>query len=316
MIEGKKLSKSNRILVTGGAGFIGSHLASELLKRKYSVVVFDNLCSGKISNLREISEKNGFEFIEGDIRDESELKAAFKRVDAVIHLAALIDIVASVTDPASTNDVNVTGTLNVLRQAARCKVRRFVFASSTAVYGDSETLPINENVIVDPISPYAASKLAGEAYCKAFTGSYGLSTVVLRFFNVYGPRSEKSPYCGVITKFLQQANKGEAINIYGDGKQTRDFIHVKDIVEALISALEAHEVDGETFNICTGIPTSINDLAGAIQVATKKDLPITHATARQGEIRFSYGDPSKATEKLHFTAKVSLLEGLGSLINR
>jgi UDP-glucose-4-epimerase GalE len=309
------LSKSNKILVTGGAGFIGSHLASELLKREHSVVIFDNLCSGKIANLREISEKTGFEFVEGDIRDESRLKAAFQGVNAVIHLAALIDISASVIDPASTNDVNVTGTLNVLREAARCKVKRFVFASSTAVYGDSQTLPINENVIVNPISPYAASKLAGEAYCKAFMGSYGLSTVVLRFFNVYGPRSEKSPYCGVITKFLQQANKGETINIYGDGKQTRDFIHVKDIVEALILALEAKEVDGETFNICTGIPTSINDLASAVQTATQKDLPITHAPARQGEIKFSYGDPSKATEKLNFTAKVSLPEGLSSLIN-
>ena len=310
------MSKSNKILVTGGAGFIGSHLASGLLKREYKVVIFDNLCSGKISNLREISEKTGFEFIEGDIRDESRLKAAFQGVDAVIHLAALIDISASVTDPASTNDVNVTGTLNVLREAARCKVKRFIFASSTAVYGDAETLPINENVIVNPISPYAASKLAGEAYCKAFAGSYELSTVVLRFFNVYGPRSENSPYCGVITKFLQQANMGETINIYGDGEQTRDFIHVKDIVEALILALEAHEVDGETFNICTGIPTSINDLAIAVQVATQKDLPITHAPARQGEIKFSYGDPAKASEKLHFRAKVSLLKGLNSLIDR
>ena len=310
------MNKSNKILVTGGAGFIGSHLILELLKRKHSVVVFDNLCSGKISNLKEISEKNGFEFIEGDIRDESKLKAAFKGVDSVVHLAALIDITASMTNPAATNDVNVTGTLNVLQEAARCKVRKLVFASSTAVYGDTQTLPINENVNVNPISPYAASKLAGEAYCKAFAGSYGLSTVVLRFFNVYGPRSEKSPYCGVITKFLQQANKGEALNIFGDGKQTRDFINVKDIVEALILALEAHEVGGEIFNICTGIPTSINDLARAVQVATRKDLKITHAPAREGEIRFSYGDPSKATQKLHFKAKVSLSEGISSLINR
>jgi len=308
------MNKGNRILVTGGAGFIGSHLASELLKRKYSVVVFDNLCSGKTANLREISGKTGFEFLEGDIRDESKLEAAFNGVDAVIHLAALIDIVASVADPASTNDVNVTGTLNVLREAAKCKVRRLVFASSTAVYGDANKLPIDENLIVNPISPYAASKLAGEAYCKAFTGSYNLSTVVLRFFNVYGHRSEKSPYCGVITKFLQQANKGETLKIFGDGKQTRDFIHVKDIVEALILALETDRVDGETFNICTGTPNSINDLARAIQVASQKDLPIAHEAARQGEIKYSYGDPSKAEEKLHFKAKISLSEGLSSLI--
>jgi UDP-glucose 4-epimerase len=308
------MNKSNRILVTGGAGFIGSHLTAELLKRKYSVVVFDNLCSGKTANLKEISGKTGFEFIEGDIRDESKLEAAFYGVDAVIHLAALIDITASVADPASTNDVNVTGTLNVLREAARCKARRLVFASSTAVYGDSKKLPIDENVIVNPISPYAASKLAGEAYCKAFTGSYNLSTVVLRFFNVYGPRSEKSPYCGVITKFLQLANKGETLKIFGDGKQTRDFIHVEDIVEALILAMETQGVDGETFNICTGTPTSIIDLARAVQVATKKELPVAHTTARQGEIKFSYGDPSKAEEKLCFKAKIPLSEGLSSLI--
>jgi UDP-glucose 4-epimerase len=274
------MEKSNRILVTGGAGFIGSHLVSELLKRKYSVVVLDNLCSGKTANLKEISGKMGFEFIEGDIRDKPKLEAAFNGIDAVIHLAALIDITSSVTDPVSTNDVNVTGTLNVLREATRCKVRRLVFASSTAVYGDAKKLPINENLTINPISPYAASKLAGEAYCKAFKGSYNLSTVVLRFFNVYGPRSEKSPYCGVITKFLQQANKGETLKIFGDGKQTRDFIHVEDIVEALILAMETHAVDGETFNICTGTPTSINDLAKAVQIATQKDLPITHATVR------------------------------------
>jgi nucleoside-diphosphate-sugar epimerase len=272
------------------------------------------LCSGKTTNLKEIIGKTGFKFLEGDIRDESKLEAAFNGVDAVIHLAALIDITASVSDPASTNDVNVNGTLNVLREAARCKARRLVFASSAAVYGDSKKLPIDENVIVNPISPYAASKLAGEGYCKAFTGSKNLSTVVLRFFNVYGPRSEKSPYCGVITKFLQQANKGETLKIFGDGQQTRDFIHVRDIVEALILALEARGVDGETFNICTGIPTSINDLAEAVQVATQKDLTITHEIARQGEIKFSYGDPSKAEEKLHFRAKISLLKGLSSLI--
>ena len=300
-------------MVTGGAGFIGSHLASELVRREYSVVVFDNLYSGKIANLKGITQE--IEFIEGDIRDERQLRTAFDRVDAVIHLAALIDITASATDPASTNDVNVTGTLNVLQEAARRKVRRFVFASSTAVYGDSKKLPISENLEANPISPYAASKVGGEAYCKAFEASCGLGTVVLRFFNVYGPRSENSPYSGVVTKFLQQANKGEAINIYGDGNQTRDFIHIKDIVEALALALEAKEAKGETFNVCTGIPTSINGLARAVQVVTQKELPIVYAPARQGEIRFSYGDPSKAAEKLDFTAKVSLLEGLNSLVS-
>ncbi len=165
-----------------------------------------------------------------------------------------------------------------------------------------------------PFHPTLPQNLQAKPTAKPSREATDLSTVVLRFFNVYGPRSEKSPYCGVITKFLQQANKGETLKIFGDGKQTRDFIHVKDIVEALILALEARGVDGETFNICTGIPTSINDLAKAVQVATQKDLPITHEPARQGEIKFSYGDPSKAEEKLHFKTKVSLSEGLSSLL--
>jgi nucleoside-diphosphate-sugar epimerase len=210
--------------------------------------------------------------------------------------------------------VNVTGTLNILQEAATCKVTRFVFASSTAVYGDVETLPITEDTAVNPISPYAASKASGEAYCKAFAECYDLSTVMLRFFNVYGPRNEKSPYSGVIARFLQQAAKDEVLTIYGDGKQTRDFINVNDAVEALILALEAKEVDGEVFNVCTGTPISINNLVEAIQLATGRDLHVVHAPARAGEIRFSYGDPSKASKKLKFNAKVSLQEGLNLLL--
>jgi UDP-glucose 4-epimerase len=201
-----------------------------------------------------------------------------------------------------------------LQEAARCKVGRFVFASSTAVYGDVKTLPVKEVEAVNPISPYAASKAAGEAYCKAFLGCYGLSTVMLRFFNVYGPRNANSPYSGVITKFLQQAAKGGELRIYGDGEQTRDFIHVNDIVQALILALEAKDVDGEVFNACTGKPTSINMLADDVRATTGKDSTIVHAPAREGEIKFSYGDPSKALNKLKFKSQVGLREGLGLLL--
>jgi UDP-glucose 4-epimerase len=303
-----------KVLITGGAGFIGSNLSAALIENGYSVVIYDNLFSGKKENLPKKENKLSVEFLEGDIRYESQLRQAFEGVDAVVHLAALVDIASSVADPALTNEVNVTGTLNVLKEASRCKVKRLVFASSTAVYGDTKELPINENTPVNSISPYAASKLAGEAYCKAFQASYDLSTVVLRFFNVYGPRNQNSLYSGVITKFLQQATRGEALNIFGDGEQTRDFIHVNDIVEALMLALQKEEAVGETFNVCTGIPISINMLAQAVQMATKQNLTITHSPARAGEIKYSYGDPSKAAKKLKFKAKTRLAEGINTLI--
>ena len=275
--------------------------------------MIDNLSSGKKQNLKEALSKPNFKLIEGDIRDSNTLKHAFQDVNAVIHLAALIDVASSVTDPEATNEINVNGTLKVLREAANCKVDRFVFASSTAVYGDAKVLPITEETPLNPISPYAASKVAGEAYCRSFMNCFNLSTVILRFFNVYGPRNENSPYSGVITKFLRKALKDEILNIYGDGHQTRDFIHVSDIVAALISALET-QVSGETFNICTGTQTSINELVDVIRLALGKNLKAEHVSARPGEILFSYGDPSKAAEKLNFKSKVSLREGIDWLL--
>jgi UDP-glucose 4-epimerase len=304
-----------KILVTGGAGFIGSHLINELLKKGHSVVVLDNLSSGKKQNLENAFSNEDFTFILGDIRDDAALKDALKGVNAVAHLAALIDVTSSVTDPVTTNDVNVAGTLKVLQSAVKGNVSQFVFASSTAVYGEAKVLPITEETPLNPISPYAASKVAGEAYCKSFQSCYGLNTVILRFFNVYGPRSENSPYSGVITKFLRQALKNEALNIYGDGEQTRDFIHVNDIVAALILALENPKVGGETFNVCTGVQTSINELANTINLITERNLNPKYSPARTGEIRFSYGDPSKAEDKLEFKSKVSLKEGITQLLD-
>lgn len=304
-----------KILVTGGAGFIGSHLINELLKKGHSVVVLDNLSSGKKQNLEKAFSNEDFTFILGDIRDDAALKDALKGVNAVAHLAALIDVTSSVTDPVTTNDVNVAGTLKVLQSAVKGNVSQFVFASSTAVYGEAKVLPITEETPLNPISPYAASKVAGEAYCKSFQSCFGLNTVILRFFNVYGPRSENSPYSGVITKFLRQALKNEALNIYGDGEQTRDFIHVNDIVAALILALENPKVGGETFNVCTGVQTSINELANTINLITERNLNPKYSPARTGEIRFSYGDPSKAEDKLEFKSKVSLKEGITQLLD-
>ncbi|MGA3290979.1 MAG: SDR family NAD(P)-dependent oxidoreductase [Candidatus Bathyarchaeia archaeon] len=304
----------SNVLVTGGAGFIGSHLVPRLLEKGHSVTVLDNLSNGKLKNLDGVLDHPKFMFQRGDIRDKTILNAVLDGKDSIVHLAALIDISASVTDPSQNYEVNVDGTFNMLHAAIKHKVKKFVFASSTAVYGDVKTLPVQENSVLRPISPYAASKVSGEAYCSAFANCFGLETIALRFFNIYGLRSENSPYSGVITKFLQQAAKDEVLTIYGDGKQTRDFIHVNDIVDALILALEVKEENGEIFNICTGIPTSINNLVETLQLATGRDLHVNHAQAREGEIKFSYGDPSKAAEKLKFTAKVSLQKGLDLLL--
>ncbi len=304
---------SKNILVTGGAGFIGSHLVPRLLDKGYSVVVLDDLSSGKLENLNSIRSNPNFSFIRGDIRDPKATHDALRGVDAVVHLAALIDVSASVADPASTNDVNVAGTLTVLHEAAKSKVNRFVFASSTAVYGDVKSLPVKEATALHPISPYAASKAACEAYCSAFAGSYGLSSVMLRFFNVYGPKNENSPYSGVITKFMRKALRNEVLTVEGDGEQTRDFIHVSDIAKALTLALEAENAGTGVFNVCTGTPTSITGLVDALREVTGKDLQVTHGPARVGDIRFSYGDGSRAAEKLGFRADVDIVKGLRML---
>ncbi len=242
------------------------------------------------------------------------MRTGLKSADAVFHLAALVDISTSVTNPALTNDVNVAGTLRVLQESTKTKIQRLIFASSTAVYGNSATLPIKEDASPHPISPYAASKSAAENYLTAFHECYGLETVVLRFFNVYGPKNENSPYSGVITKFLRKSANNEALTVDGDGKQTRDFIHVDEVTQALILALEAEKAAGETFNVCTGIPTSINQLAETISNITGKQLRIKHGPPREGDIRHSYGEPMKASKVLGFTSKIRLKDGLIGLL--
>ncbi len=285
-----------------------------LLRKGYSVTVLDNLSSGKLENLHEANDSPYFTFIQGDIRQGASLRTGLKSADAVFHLAALVDISTSVTNPALTNDVNVAGTLRVLQESSKAKVQRLIFASSTAVYGNSTTLPIKEDASPHPISPYAASKAAAENYLTAFHECYGLETVVLRFFNVYGPKNENSPYSGVITKFLRKSVNNEALTVDGDGKQTRDFIHVDDVTQALILALEAENAAGETFNVCTGIPTSINQLAETISETTGKQLRIKHGPPREGDIRHSYGEPMKASKGLGFTSKIRLKDGLIRLL--
>jgi UDP-glucose 4-epimerase len=275
--------RDKKILVTGGAGFISSHLIPRLLDKGYAVVALDNMSSGKMENLSEVKDHSRFSLERGDVRDKSVLHETLRHVDAVVHLAG------------GTHDVNVTGTLNVLQEAARSKVERFVFASSTAVYG------------------YAASKAAGEAYCCAFANCYDLSTIALRFFNVYGLRNENSPHSGVITKFLRKAVTGEELIIEGDGEQTRDFIHVSDVVSAIILALESEGLKGEVFNICTGVPTSINQLVDTLRVVAGRELCVKHGSPRVGDIRSNYGDPAKAIGQLGFKSNIDLLQGLNMI---
>jgi nucleoside-diphosphate-sugar epimerase len=308
------MSKTRRsVLVTGGAGFLGSHLVPQLLKEGRSVTVFDNLSAGKLKNLEGVLDHPKFIFHRGDIRDKTIPKEVFDGVDSIIHLAALIDISASVVDPIQNHEVNVDGTFNMLHLAVKHNVKRFVFASSTAVYGDAKTLPLQENIALRPISPYAASKVAGEAYCSAFASCFGLETIALRFFNIYGLRSGNSPYSGVITKFLQRLIKGEALTIDGDGEQNRDFIYVSDVVKAVILALDHGGLKGEVFNVCTGVPTSINQLASTLKTVTGKSLKVKYGPARLGDIRSNYGNPAKAKENLGFRASVDLTKGLQML---
>jgi UDP-glucose 4-epimerase len=305
----------SKVLVTGGAGFIGSHLVDKLISRGYSVVVLDNFHSGEMESFRKILGRESFEVIEGDIRDRKAVREAMDGVDAVVHLAALIDVEESVNNPLETHDVNVNGTLNVLNEAVRSGVRKLLFASSTAVYGEGNPLPLREEHSLNPISPYAASKVSAEYYCKAFNNCYGLSTVVLRFFNVYGLGQKHSSYSGVISKFLQNALNGEPLILYGDGEQARDFIYVDDVVEATVLALENGDSKGETFNVCTGKPTAVNELVQIVKEVVKRDLKVIYDKPRKGDIKNNYGDPSKTEEILGFKAKISLREGLERLRN-
>lgn len=314
-LDGHTMKELSRVLVTGGAGFIGSHLVQNLIDKGFSVVVLDNFHSGKTENLIEISNKNRLKIIEGDIRESRALRKAMDDIYAIVHLAALTSVEESVKNPIETHDVNVSGTLNLLKQTANKNMKRFVYASSTAVYGDGNPLPLIENHPSKPLSPYAASKVSAECYCRVFHDCYGLDTVILRYFNVYGPRQPNGPYSGVITRFLQNALNGEPLIVYGDGMQTRDFIYVDDVVDATMLALENDSSNGETFNVCTGIPTTINELVQIVKNITETDSKVIYDKPRKGDIKTNYGDPSKVQDILGFKAKMNLEKGLKQLLD-
>jgi UDP-glucose 4-epimerase len=305
-----------RILVTGGCGFIGSHLVDALLARSYAVTVLDDLSNGKLENLKNHLGGPAFRFIQGDIRNAGAVKKAIADADAVIHEAAMISVPLSVKNPVITRSVNVDGTLNLLKASSSFGVKRFVYASSCAIYGKQTKFPISEDAPPNPLSPYASSKLAAEKKCLAFHDQEGLETVCLRYFNVYGPRQAAGEYAGVMVKFLERLRADQPPIIYGNGGQTRDFVHVQDVVEATLLELEHDNVAGEVINIGTGRRVKINELCQIfLKTAGKPHIKPVHEGARVGDIRHSQADISKARKLLGFKPKVSLEKGVEMLWN-
>jgi UDP-glucose 4-epimerase len=303
----------SKVLVTGGAGFIGSHLVDRLIAENIEVVVLDNLQGGKLGNIQQHIGKKLFRFVNGDIRNSNLVKDLVSDVDAVFHHAAIISVPQSIEDPVLVNDTNVNGTLNLLKASLDSNVKRFVYASSCAVYGDIEDLPIKESSELKPLSPYGVSKLAAESYVKVFYRVFGLKTVCLRYFNVYGPRQVNGPYSGVITQFMDRLAKDLPPVIFGDGEQTRDFVHVRDVVEANMLAL-TRGIIGETFNIAAGVATTINQLTKILlEITDKTRFKLIHTEPRKGDIKHSVSDISKAKKELHYEPRISLEEGLREL---
>jgi len=301
-----------RVLVTGGAGFIGSHLVDELVKRGFDVVVLDDFSIGSVENLSGCIEK--IHLVQGDIRDKATVEDSLRCVDLVFHLAAIASVPYSVEHPEVTNEINVNGTTNLL-EASSSSVDKFVYVSTSAVYGDPEYLPIDENHPLNPISPYAESKLKTEQLCEEYQESCGLKIVILRPFNVYGPRQTSNQYAGVIVRFIERLLEGQPPIIYGDGLQTRDFIYVEDAARALILASQNKEATGRIFNVASGLPTSINQLAQLlIDMFDIDGIEPMHIVARKGDIRHSYSETKEAKTHLGFEARITLREGLSSLL--
>jgi len=305
----------SRVLVAGGAGFIGSHIVDRLIQEDIEVTVLDNLYTGQLENIEHQRDNKNFQFVKGDVRNFNLVKRVVKDVDAVFNEAAVVSVPRSMEDPLLANQVNVGGTLNLLKASIDSGVKRFVQASSASVYGNTKALPISEDSPLKPISPYAVSELASENYAKVFYAAYGLETVCLRYFNVYGPRQTFSVYSGVITIFVNQLLRNQKPIIFGDGKQTRDFVYVEDVVNANMLALTKKEAKGEVFNIATGVAATINTLIENMrEIMDKKDLKAVYKDPRTGDIRHSYASIEKARKILGYKPMFSLKEGLTKLL--
>ena len=295
-------------LVTGGAGFIGSHLAAELVRRGERVRVADSFVTGKRENLTHIP---GVELVEGDLADFAVAQRAVAGIDYVLHQAAIPSVPRSVEDPITSNRANIDASLNVLVAARDAKVRRLVYAGSSSAYGNTPTLPKVETMGTAPLSPYALQKLVAEQYCQMFTRLYGLETVTIRYFNVFGPRQDpSSPYSGVISLFIRALVEGRAPTIYGDGGQTRDFTYVANVVDGVLRACTAPDASGEVINVATGGRISLNDLFGALKTLTGAGVEPIYKETRAGDVRDSQADISKARRLLGYEPTVTLEQGL------
>ena len=296
-------------LVTGGAGFIGAHLVEELLKRDEQVRVLDNFSTGKRQTMELFGDR--VELLEGDLRSYHIVREAVAGVDYVLHQGALPSVPRSVKDPITTNEVNVGGTLNILDAAREAGVKRVVYASSSSVYGANAEVPKREDMLPEPISPYAVAKLTGEKYCQVFARTYGLETVCLRYFNVFGPRQDPgSAYAAFIPIFITGMMAGRPLTVNGDGSVSRDFTYIANVVEANLLAVAAEEVSGEVFNAACGGSLSLNEVIGQIQELLGMEGDITYGPMRVGDVPMSMADIGKARERLGYEPRVSVEEGM------
>jgi UDP-glucose 4-epimerase len=296
-------------VVTGGAGFIGSNITEELVRRGESVRVFDNFSTGRKENLAPFLDK--ITVVKGDVRDTGSLKKAMKGSAYVLHQAALRSVPRSVDNPVDSNEVNITGTLNVLMAARAAGARRLVYASSSSGYGDCKVFPQVETLSPNPISPYAVSKLAGEHYCMVFANTYKFETTALRYFNVFGPRQNpESRYSAVIPKFMEQALAGKPLLIDWDGKQSRDFTFIKNVVEANILAARAHGAAGRVYNIATGTTASLMDIVEGLETILGRRLKREFQPKRAGDVRKTWANISRARRELGYKPLVNFNDGL------
>ena len=304
------MKKMSKVVVTGGAGFIGSNLAEELVEQGNNVIIVDDLSTGKVSNINPILQNGKTDFINGNITSLPLLREAFSGADYVFHQAAIPSVPRSVKDPEASNNANINGTLNVLIAARDNNVKKVVYASSSSVYGDTPTLPKTEDMVPNPLSPYAVTKLTGELYCQVFNDIYGLKTVCLRYFNVFGPRQDPhSAYAAVIPLFINLVLEGKSPVIFGDGEQTRDFSYVKDVVKANIQAAESQATG--IYNLGSSQRITINELVNLIlELAKKPDIKAVYQEPRPGDIVHSLSDISKAKAAFGYNPAYSFKQGL------
>ena len=309
------MALTTKALVTGGAGFIGSNLADELIRQGARVNIIDNFATGFQENLDEIT--GDFDFIEGDINDDAAVAKAIEGVDIIFHEAALPSVPRSVDNPAETHAVCVNGTFNLLLKAKEAGVRRFIYAASSSAYGDQPVLPKVETMRPDPLSPYAVAKLTGELYCRAFNNVYGLETVALRYFNVFGPRQNPaSMYSGVISRFIDALMTGETPVIFGDGEQSRDFTYIANVVDANIKAAETSQGLGEAINVANGERITLNELLKVLmQITGSPNVAAEYEPTRSGDVKHSQADNRRAIECLNYSEVVGLEEGLKKTIH-